>query len=134
MDSYSYIRFSLLALFSFLVFSGYSHAAQFSAAYNSFTLSNTVIDVGQISVANTVVSGGSGGPYSGQFTWINQKNPANQLTMVTTNTITIPGSTDVWGAAINPQGTLEYVTDAQKNTVFERVKELYAAENCAACE
>ncbi len=127
MDSYSYIRFSLLALFSFLVFSSYSHAAQFSAAYNSFTISNTIIDVGQISVANTAVSGGSGGPYSGQWSWITSNEVNNNVL----NSITI-GSTPST-VAFNSFGTLAYVlapgsyeldvinvaTNSVVNTIYE---------------
>ena len=54
-------------------------ASALTATPGSFTLSNTIIDVGQISVANTVISGGSGGPYAGQWSEFNANQINNQV-------------------------------------------------------
>src|SRR5271170_5006673 len=70
------------------------NAAAFTSSPGTFTVSNIVMDVGQISVANAVVTGGSGGPYSGEWTWISS-NPANQLNdFKIVNTIT--GGSEPW--------------------------------------
>ena len=58
-----------------------------AATANTFTLSNLTIDVGQVSIANTVISGGIGGgvyaPYTGEWTWYS----ANMLLNRETQTI-----------------------------------------------
>ena len=76
-----------------------------SASPNPFTLSNTIINPGQYSTANTQVSGGSGGPYSAQWTWINSNEINNQVI----NTITVGSSPQ--SVAFNPSGTLTYVAN-----------------------
>ena len=86
-------------------------ASAFTATPGSFTLSNTIIDVGQISVANTVISGGSGGPYSGQWSEFN----ANQINNQVINTITVGYEPE--SVAFNPSGTLAYVPNYGSNTV-----------------
>lgn len=51
-------------------------------------ITNTTIDAGQIAIANTVASGGSGGPYYGSFTWLG----ANGINNNVVNTITVGAS------------------------------------------
>lgn len=84
-------------------------SSQYSSAVyaNPPTISNTIIDVGQISVANVLISGGSGGPYSGQWTWVNVNQVNNQVV----NTIT--GGELAQYVTFNPSGTLAYVGEAE---------------------
>ncbi len=84
---------------------GSVHAGSLTATPNAFTLSNGTIDVGQISVANTLISGGSGGSYFGQWSW----SSSNQINNQVTHTIT--ADTDSEGVAFNPSGTLAYVAN-----------------------
>ena len=69
----------LLSVFAFVFIPSITSAASLSASPNPFTLSNTIINPGQYSTANTQVSGGSGGPYSAQWTWINSNEINNQV-------------------------------------------------------
>ena len=85
--------------------------AQFVATPNPFTLSNTIIDVGQSTVTNTVISGGSGGPYSGQWSFLNSNQVNNQVV----GTITV--GTNPSSVSFNPSGTLAYVTNQNSGTV-----------------
>ncbi|MCL5412836.1 MAG: hypothetical protein M1569_00315 [Candidatus Marsarchaeota archaeon] len=62
------IAFLAFALMPSITFAAPLSASPLSASPNPYTLSNTVIDVGQYSTANTLISGGSGGPYSAQWT------------------------------------------------------------------
>ncbi len=94
---------SSLLLFIFSLPSAY--AVSFSASPNPFTLSNTVIDIGQVSTASSVVSFGSNGPFSGEWTWIN----ANQVNNPVVNTINLD-TINPYGVVFNPSGTLAYVT------------------------
>jgi DNA-binding beta-propeller fold protein YncE len=77
----------------------------FVASPNPYTLTNTVIDAGQISVANSLVSGGILGGNSGQWTWVstNQSNNVVGNTVITYNTID--------GMAFSPNGALLYVAE-----------------------
>ncbi|MGC9157329.1 MAG: YncE family protein, partial [Candidatus Micrarchaeia archaeon] len=126
---------------------GVVNATTLTASPNPFTFSNSIIDVGQISVANTVISGGIG-PYSGSYSFVNNHvfntikvgsepygvafNPSGTLAYVTnygsdtvsvidvsTNTIvnTITVGSEPTGVAFNPSGTLAYVTNYGSNTV-----------------
>lgn len=99
---------ALISLTCLLMLLGSSYAAQLSAYPGQFTLSNTVIDVGQISVANTVISAGSGGPYYGEWVWV-LGNGANQtINNEYTNSIYISsGPRFTWSS---PSGNLIYVT------------------------
>ena len=58
----------LIASLAFALIPSISFAASLSASPNPFTLSNTIIDVGQYSFANTIVSGGSG-TIIGNWSW-----------------------------------------------------------------
>ena len=93
--------FALIPSITFAV----APALPLSASPNPFTLSNTVINVGQYSTANTLVSGGSGGPYSAQWTWVNSNEVNNQVI----NTITV--GTNSHSVSFNPSGTLAYVVN-----------------------
>ena len=42
-------------------------SASLTATSNTIKLTNTTIDVGQFTIANTVISGGTGGPFSGEW-------------------------------------------------------------------
>jgi plastocyanin len=59
--------------------------AQLVATPNPYTLSNAVIDVGQSSTANTVISGGSVTSYAGNWLWY----PPSSSNIVAGNTITV---------------------------------------------
>ena len=85
-------------------------ASALTATPAQFTLSNTIIDVGQISIANTVISGGSGGPYSGQWSEFN----ANQINNQVIHTITV--GSNPFGVAFSPSGTIAYVMNSGSNT------------------
>ena len=99
--------FALIPSITFAV----APALPLAASPNPFTLSNTIINVGQYSTANTLVSGGSGGPYSAQWTWINSNEVNNQVI----NTITVGSAPH--GVSFNPSGTLAYVTNVGSDTV-----------------
>ncbi len=99
--------FALIPSITFAVAS----ALPLAASPNPFTLSNTIINVGQYSTTNTLVSGGSGGPYSAQWTWINSNEVNNQVI----NTITVGSAPH--GVSFNPSGTLAYVTNVGSDTV-----------------
>jgi YVTN family beta-propeller protein len=103
------MRLLLVPVFmlSILVLSGVAGAQVSSlvATPNPFSLSNTEIGVGQISVANTVISGGSGGPYFGELTFLNSNQINNQVVN------TIPVGIYSYQVAFNPSGTLAYVTN-----------------------
>ncbi len=120
-----------ISIIYFITSAAATSPSLFSA--NQLTITNTVIDVGQISVANIVVSGGSGGPYSGQWSWIN----SNETTFQLVNTIAVGSTIDAF--AINPQGTIAYaangtysgsqmygntifVIDLSSNTVVNTIK------------
>ena len=105
-----YILQSLVYFTAIMLFAHIASAA-LTATSTPFTLSNTVIDVGQISIANTVVSGGSGGPYFGQWSWIS----GNMVNNGAISTITV--GSDPAGIAFNPQGTIAYVTNEGSGTV-----------------
>ncbi len=88
------------------------YASGISISPAPFTLSNTVIDVGQMAVANTTVSGGIA-PYSGSWVPV-APNAINNY---------ISGSTDVgvgayWQYTINPGNTLLYAPDVATNDLY----------------
>ena len=88
-----------------------SFGAALTATPNPFSLSNTTIDVGQSATLSSSISGGTGGPYYGQWTWINSNEPTGQVT----NTITVGSYPN--GVAFNPSGTLAYVTNTHSGNV-----------------
>ena len=88
-----------------------SFGAALTATPNPFSLSNTTIDVGQSATLSSSISGGTGGPYYGQWTWINSNEPTGQVT----NTITVGSYPS--GVAFNPSGTLAYVTNTHSGNV-----------------
>jgi YVTN family beta-propeller protein len=98
-----YVLQSLVYFTAIMLFAHIASAA-LTATPSPFTLSNTIIDVGQISVANTVVSGGSSGPYFGQWTWISNNETGAKVAN------TIATSAGPYSLAFNPSGTLAYVT------------------------
>ena len=104
-----FVYLAALVLFTHMLSA--SPPPPFTATPSQFTLSNTVIDLGQTSVANTVVSGGSLGPYFGQWTWSSGNMVNNQVT----NTIT--AGTNPFDISFNPSGTLAYVTNYGSGTV-----------------
>ena len=81
------------------------------ATPNQFTLSNTIIDVGQSSFANTLITGGAGAPYAGQWVFLSSNQVINQVI----NTITVASYPR--SVAFNPAGTLAYVTNEGSDTV-----------------
>ena len=99
-----YILQSLVYFAAIMLFAHIASAA-LTATSTPFTLSNTVIDVGQISIANTVISGGSSGPYFGQWTWISN----NETGLQVANSITVGSSPHA--VSFNPSGTLAYVAN-----------------------
>ncbi len=86
----------------FLIVAGIANAAAIAVTPGSFTLSNTIIDIGQSTTANTVVSGGTG-PYTGAYTFIPVNSAGNNVNDV------ITGSVTPFGMAFTPSGALEYV-------------------------
>ncbi len=84
-----------------------------STPAGTFLLSNTQITDGQASVANAVVYGGSGGPYSGQWSFFQ----GNLLSTASVLASTISDGTNPYGVAFNPNGTLAYVTNHGSATV-----------------
>ena len=42
-------------------------SASLTATSNTIKLTNTTIDVGQFTITNTVISGGNGGPFLGEW-------------------------------------------------------------------
>jgi YVTN family beta-propeller protein len=105
-----YILQSLVYFAAIMLFAHIASAA-LTATPSQFTLSNTIIDVGQISIANTVISGGSSGPYFGQWSW----ESGNLVNNGAISTITV--GSDPAGIAFNPQGTIAYVTNEGSGTV-----------------
>ena len=95
----------MAAILGFFMTVGVAGASGLTATPNPFTLTNGTIDMGQISIASTVVSGGAGAPYTGGWTFLSSNQVNNQVV----NTITV--SSHPSGVAFNPQGTLAYVTD-----------------------
>ena len=89
-------------------------SASITATPNTIKLTNTTIDVGQFTIANTLISGGTGGPFSGE--WVGfQGNFINSLYFQLPSTITvgsIPSS-----VAFNPSDTLAYVVNEGSDTV-----------------
>ena len=81
--------------------------------YTSPTISNSIIDMGQISTINTTLWGGSGGTYSGQWTILsnNQTSPAGNITKV------IPVQTSPYSIGSNSKGTIIYVPNQGSGTV-----------------
>ena len=75
------------------------------------TISNKTIDVGQISVANAIISGGAGGPYSGVWAWYG----SNQLNNNIVNTIIVGSNPQ--GVAFDPTGSFAYVVNENSGTV-----------------
>ena len=59
---------TLFFVFSFLI-STATALSSLSISPSPFSLTNETIDVGQISISNTVASGGTGG-YTGNWEWI----------------------------------------------------------------
>ena len=105
--------FALLAAFEFIIvlLTSVIPAAGFASSGLQFTPSNAV-DIGQTMTVNMIVSGGSGGPYSGALTWLGQSNSANQVlddVAVSTLTDTTNFINDPYVVAFNPQGNLAYV-------------------------
>ena len=111
-DKQARYAFQLLTYLAAAMLFVHISSAALTATPSPFTLSNTTIDVGQISIANTVVSGGSNGPYFGQWTWLSS-NMINAGSV--SNTITV-GSNPI-GISFNPSGTLAYVTNFGSDTV-----------------
>ncbi len=101
----------LLFALAFTLIPSITFASSLSVSPNPFTLSNTIINPGQYSTANTQVSGGSNGPYSAQWTWINSNEVNNQVI----NTITV--GSDPYSVSFNPSGTLDYVANYNSGTV-----------------
>lgn len=100
-----------IAILQIFLLSQTSIAAQLAATPSQLVLSNTVIDLGQYSFTNAIISGGSGGPYSGQWSWFN----ANQMNNEVVNTVNIGQNPNY--LAFNPSGTLAYVTNSGSNNV-----------------
>jgi YVTN family beta-propeller protein len=111
MQSRYYLFSGLITLIflSFLI--GSVDAGSLTATPNPFTLTNTIIQTSQNSIANTVISGGVGS-YTGEWTFIGANSIGNNVM----NTITVNngGGTVV---AVNPSGTLLYMTNYGVNTV-----------------
>jgi YVTN family beta-propeller protein len=72
---------------------------------NPPAISNSTMDIGQVSTANTVISGGVG-QYSGGWTFMSSNSAGNNVV----NTITAR-CTHPYGVAFNPSGTLAYVVN-----------------------
>ncbi|MDE1856448.1 MAG: YncE family protein, partial [Candidatus Micrarchaeota archaeon] len=96
---------SRISIAAFLLLALAAQASAGSLTANQIIVTNAVIDVGQTTVVNTIVSGGAGSGYSGQWTWQN----SNGLDNIVANTITVGWHPTV--AAFNPSGTLLYVTN-----------------------
>ncbi len=105
----SVIVFALL-LIGIIGVANVSFAVSLTATPNPFSLSNHTIDVGQISIANTVVSGGTG-PYSGSYSFIPSNSAGNNVV----NTINV--GSEPKGVAFSPSGALAYVTNYGSGTV-----------------
>ena len=89
-------------------------SASLTATSNTIKLTNTTIDVGQFTIANTVISGGTGGPFSGE--WVGfQGNFINSLYPQLPSTITV--GLGLQSVAFNPSGTLAYVANHGSYTV-----------------
>ena len=93
----------LLAFFMIISDASLVEASSFSFSSN-FILTNATIDVGQITVANVVVSGGSG-MYAGQWTWIGQNQVNNEVLK------TIPDGKNPYEIAFTPSGSNAYVVN-----------------------
>ena len=98
--------FILLIVSAFALIQSIAYAASLSASPNPFTLSNTVIDIGQYATANTFISGGAGLSYSGEWVGL-QANALNSQTVST-----ISEGYDPKLVAFNPSGTLAYVVNS----------------------
>ena len=81
------------------------------ATPDPYNLSNTTIDIGQLSVANTIVSGGSGGPYSAEWSWFAPNSSGGNVV----NSFK-EGSRPV-SIAFDPSGKFAYVTNWYYGTV-----------------
>ena len=68
---------------------------------------NSVIDVGQGATATATVSGGSGGPYSGEWAWIGPDYGVNMTSNLDPTNV-VPFS-QIRYISFNPSGTLAYV-------------------------
>ena len=90
-----------------LVMLGSVHSSSFAALDNAYSFSNTVIDVGQLSVANALVTGGSGGPYAGEWAWIGPDYGVNMTSNLDPTNV-VPFS-QIRYISFNPSGTLAYV-------------------------
>ncbi len=97
----------MLLLASAVLFQSIEANSFSSSPAANFALTNTIIDVGQVSVANAVVSGGSNGPYSGEWSWYNANGTNNQVTA----NIFLSTNADPQSVAFNPSGTLAYIAD-----------------------
>ena len=95
-------RYLILIIILTLSIAKIGASSPITSTPNVLTVSNTIIQIGQNIVVSTIISGGSNGPYSGQFTWFN----SNQINNQVVNTIVVgPNSQSV---AFNPSGTLAY--------------------------
>jgi YVTN family beta-propeller protein len=95
-------RYLILIIILTLSIAKIGASSPITSTPNVLTVSNTIVQIGQNTVVSTIISGGSNGPYSGQFTWFN----SNQINNQVVNTIVVgPNSQSV---AFNPSGTLAY--------------------------
>ncbi len=81
----------------------------FTATPNPETFTNSTINTGQISIANTVISGATRGPYPAWWMLASSN--------ITTFTGKIPVGSSPSGIAMNPSGTLIYATQYSNGTV-----------------
>ena len=99
-----YVPVLMILAIAMLGTTNVSFAAGLTATPNPFSFSNSIIDVGQISIANTVISGGTG-PYSGSYSFTSSNSAGNNVVD------TIAVGTALVGVAFNPSGTIAYVTN-----------------------
>ncbi|MCL4387693.1 beta-propeller fold lactonase family protein [Candidatus Marsarchaeota archaeon] len=101
--------FVILAI-AMLSMTNISFGAALTATPSPFSLSNTTIDVGQISIANTLISGGIG-PYNGSYSFMSSNSAGNNLV----SNITVGANPQ--DVAFSPSGAFAYVADGNNNEV-----------------
>lgn len=110
MENLLYYRTTLISILFITLLTNLCLAFSLSANPNTITLTNSTIDLGQISVANTVISNGSQ-HYSGEWTWFS----SNQIGSELSSTISL--GTYPQGIAFSPSGAFAYAANYGGNTI-----------------
>ena len=72
-------RYLILIIILTLSIAKIGASSPITSTPNVLTVSNTIVQIGQNTVVSTIISGGSNGPYSGQFTWFNSNQEQGRI-------------------------------------------------------